>query len=65
MKIGECPELTENNEEMEVLEWIKANRHGKRKDGKENTQLELCRVILTVRLLITWIFVPNEVITFT
>ena len=54
LKLGEYTDLMANSDEIEVLEWIEAERQGK-KDRTQNTQLELGRVKLPVSEVITWL----------
>ena len=41
VKITKCPILAENNDVINVLEWVHAPRQGFKKDDSPNTQLEL------------------------
>ena len=60
LNLGECTYFTTNNDEIEVLEWIEAERQGK-KDGTQNTQLELGRVKLPVCEVVSRLITSLEV----
>ena len=60
LNLGECTYFTTNNDEIEVLEWIEAERQGE-KYGTQNTQLELGRVKLPVCKVVSRLIKSLEV----
>ena len=41
--------MSDNSDEIEVLEWIYVERQGEKKDGTNNNQLELGRSRLSIK----------------
>ena len=60
LKISECKVLTECDSKIELLEWVHAPRPGKKKNGKQNTQLELGRTICTVSNVLEKLVINTE-----
>ena len=52
LKISECPILNTCTESIPCMEWKFVARRGKKKNGKDNTQLELTRTFVPVNEII-------------
>jgi len=56
LDLFKCKILSDNSNEIEVLEWIYTERKGENKDGIKNTQLEFGRscLFLLKKFCIVW-----------
>lgn len=53
LQMSTCKVLGECNDVIPLLEWVHADRQGKNKQGKQNTQLELGNTVLPVREVVS------------